>query len=191
MKKALMVAFCLLLVAGSVFAQGGQIGLFSDVFGTNCNVYDAAPGLVVVYVVHVYAIGATAAQFSVDDVTWSGGAMTPLAEAVTNPFIKIGTCANSLGGTGCAIAYGGCYASPNMILTIQYFGSGLTPNCRYIQVMPDPSATPPGIYVTDCSDPPLLMGADGGAMVINPDPTCLCDIPVEETSWGQIKSLYK
>ena len=91
----------------------------------------------------------------------------------------------------CAIAYGGCYASPNLILTIHYFGNGITPTCSLIKVMPDPSATPPGIYVTDCADPPILGGAVGNAMVINPVPGCGCDIPVEQTSWGQIKSLYQ
>jgi hypothetical protein len=33
--------------------------------------------------------------------------------------------------------------------------------------------------------------ATGGDVVINPIEGCFCDIPVEETSWGQIKSLYK
>jgi hypothetical protein len=78
-----------------------------------------------------------------------------------------------------------------MILTIQFFAQGLSGPCSYCQVMADPTATPPGIYVTDCSSPPLLLNATGGDVVINPIPGCFCNIPVEETSWGQIKSLYQ
>jgi hypothetical protein len=190
MKRLLLLSVSLLLVASLAFAQGGSIGLFSTPLANNCDVYDI-PGLVLVYVVHVYSPGATAAQFIVDDLTWSGGAMIYLAETVTAPYIKIGTCAMSGGGIGCAIAFGGCMPSPNMMLTIQYFGNGFSPTCGYIQVMPDPSATPPGIYVTDCSSPPLLLNATGGDVVINPDATCMCNIPVEETTWGGIKNLYK
>lgn len=188
MKRFMLLSIGLLLVSSLAFAQTGSIGLFSDVMGTNCDVYDSAPGLVLVYVVHVYTPGATASQFIVADM-W-GNTMTYLSEAVTAPYIKIGTCAGPA-ATGCAIAYGGCVGSPNMILTLQYFASGTTPTCSYLQVMADPSATPPGIYVTDCADPPNLLTATGGDVVLNPDATCMCDIPVEETSWGQIKSLYQ
>jgi hypothetical protein len=191
MKRFLLLSVGLLLVASLAFAQAGSIGLFSTPLANNCDVYDAAPGLLLVYVIHVFSPGATAAQFIVNDVTWLAGTLTPLAEAATAPYIKIGTCAMSLGGGGCAIAFGSCVGTPNMMLTIQYFGSGLEPPCGYIQVMADPSATPPGIYVTDCSSPPLLLNATGGDVVVNPDPSCFCNIPVEETSWGNIKNLYK
>jgi hypothetical protein len=170
------------------FAQTGSIGLFSDVAGTICDVYDPGGILVMVYVVHVYTPGATGAQFIVADM-W-GNAMTYIAETVTAPYLKIGTCAGP-GATGCAIAYGACMPSPNMMLMIQYFSMGMTPPCSYLQVMADPTATPPGIYVTDCSDPPNLLAATGGDVVINPIAGCFCDIPVEETSWGQIKNLYQ
>jgi len=80
-----------------------------------------------------------------------------------------------------------------MILTIMYFAQGTTPAgcCMYLEG--DPSTTPPGIYVTDCSDPPMLMRASGGHAWINAPwgATCINDpVPVEETSWGQIKALY-
>lgn len=186
MKRALLLSVCLLVVASMAFAQTGSIGLFADPGATSCDVYDAAAGLVLVYVVHVFTPGATASQFMVT----GSGTMTYLSEAVTAPFIKIGTCAGP-GATGCAIAYGACVGSPNMILTLQYFASGTTPACDLIQVVADPSATPPGIYVTDCADPPLLLTATGGTAIVNPVEGCFCNVPVEETSWGQIKSLYR
>jgi hypothetical protein len=33
--------------------------------------------------------------------------------------------------------------------------------------------------------------ATGGDIVVNPDGSCMCDIPVESTTWGKIKELYK
>lgn len=184
----LLLSMVLLFISSLTFAQPGSIGLFSAPTGTNCDLYDTMPGLVLVYVVHVFTPGATAAQFRVASL-W-GNAMTYLAESPTAPYIKIGTCYSNTGG--CAIAYGGCMGSPNMILTIQFFASGLTPPCSYLQVMPD--ITPPAkpaVLVTDCADPPHLLNATGGDVVINPQAGCFCNIPVEETSWGQIKSLYK
>jgi hypothetical protein len=188
MKRFVLLSIGLLLVASLAFAQTGSIGLFADPAALSCDVYDSGPGLVIVYVIHVYTPGATASQFIVASM-W-GNAMTYLSEAVTAPYIKIGTCAGP-GATGCAIAYGSCVGSPNMIMMIQYFASGLTPPCSYLQVMADPTATPPGIYVTDCADPPNLLTATGGDVVINPIEGCFCNIPVEDTSWGQIKSLYQ
>ena len=189
MKRFMLLSVGLLLVAGLAFAQGGSIGLFSTPAPVNCDVYDI-PGVIMVYVVHVFSPGATAAQFIVNDVSW-GNLMIFLAEAATPPYIKIGTCTMSGGGGGCAIAFGMCVPSPNMMLTITYFAQGMTGPCSYIQVMADPSAMPPGIYVTDCSSPPILLNATGGDVVVNPDATCMCNIPVEETTWGQIKSLYQ
>ncbi|MFH1754816.1 MAG: hypothetical protein ABIA59_03855 [Candidatus Latescibacterota bacterium] len=186
MKKALLLAICLLTIASMAFAQAGSIGVYADPMATVCNLTDTAPGLKLVYVVHVASPGATAAQFSIDEVH----AMTYLAEAVTAPYIKIGTCAGPA-GFGCAIAYGMCKASPNMIITLQYFASGLTAPCGYFRVVEDFSAGKTDVLTTDCASPPNLLIATGGMAFINNNGSCPCDVPVEETSWGQIKSLYQ
>jgi hypothetical protein len=185
MKKALLLTIALLCISSLVFAQAGSIGVFADPGGAVCDLVDF-PGLVVIYVVHVYTPGATGSQFSLTE----NHLMTYLAETVTAPYLKIGTCAGPA-GFGCAIAYGGCYASPNMMLMVQYFGNGITPPCGTIQVDVDYTAAIPGMYVSDCADPPNLLTGTGGTAFINNDGSCPCNIPVEETSWGQIKSLYK
>jgi hypothetical protein len=187
----IIITLILAWTAASLMAQPGYVGVYGDPGATNIDIIDAAPGLLLAYVVHVVTPGATAAQFIVPQ-PWCLTA-TYLSEAVTAPYIKIGTCAGP-GATGCAIAYGSCVASPNMILTIQYFSQGTTPNCCCLYVEGDPSATPPGIYVTDCSDPPLLLRAGGGSVWINWNYSCdecINDpVPVEETSWGKIKAMY-
>jgi hypothetical protein len=182
MKKALLLSIAILCISSLAFAQPGSIGVFADPAGLGCDIFDTAPGLVMVYIIHVYSPGATASQFKVE----ANHLMTYLAELVTAPYIGIGS-----SPFGIAIAYGGCFPSPNMILTLQYFASGVSPPCGYVRVVDDPTAIPPGIYVTDCDSPPNLLTATGGSASVNPDPSCNCDIPVEETSWGQIKSLYQ
>jgi hypothetical protein len=195
----LVLVFCCalsLFFAGAV-GQPGGIGLFSDAAATSCTAYDELSGLVSIYVVHVQTPGATACQFSIPE-PWCSG-LTYLSEAVTSPYIKIGTCSGP-SATGCAIAYGSCRPSPNMVLTLTYFGQGTTVNCCCMYVEPDPTATPPGIYVTDCADPPNLLTATGGVVKFNPDGSCTgwyCDegcinspVPVEETTWGSIKAMF-
>ena len=183
MRKVLLFSLLLLCTCTLAFAQPpGSIGLFSDSYGLSCDLIDA-PGLISIYVVHVYTPGATGSQFRVDCA--SGGAvLTYLADQ--SPFLIIG---NSQ--TGIAVAYGGCYASPINMLTVLYLGNGTSPSCSYCRVVPDPIAVPLEILVSDCQDPPNLLISTGGTLIINPNPSCYCDIPVEETSWGQIKSLYK
>jgi hypothetical protein len=190
MKRGLLLTVSLLAIASMAFAQAPDgIGIFADVSGATCDLVDGTPGLYNVYVVHVHSPGANASQFRV---TFDPGMnMTPLSEAVTAPYIKIGTCLQP--GLGCAIAYGSCQVSPFMILTLGFFAQGVSANDVFFHVVPDSSTTPPleDVWVTDCSDPtPLLLTAHGGEAILNNtgDP---CDVPVHETTWGRIKSLYR
>jgi hypothetical protein len=170
--KATLLSFLLLITSlNGSFAQPGAIGIFSNVTGDDCELSDQAPGLLPVYIVHVNTPGAIGAQFSV---AWQPCmAMTYLSEAVTAPYIKIGTCAGP-SANGCAIAFGSCVSGPNMILTIQFFASGVTPACCWMHVATDPTASPPGIYIADCEDPPNVLIARGGEAVINNDGSCPC-----------------
>jgi hypothetical protein len=186
MKKAFLLTIAILCVSSLAFAQMGSIGVFADPAGTVCDLVDAMPGLNTVYVVHVYSVGATGAEFSLEE----NHAMMYLSETVTPPYLKIGTCAGP-SGFGCAIAYGGCYPSPNMILSVSYFAQAITPACGWIKVIEDMTVSPPLLVATDCNDPPLLINVTGGMAYINNDGNCPCNIPVEDTSWGQIKSLYQ
>jgi hypothetical protein len=196
----LMAVFLIVFFAAiPAMSQPGSIGVFADPSATDYGLYDSAPGLMLVYIVHVSTPGATGAQFAVPH-PWCLGA-TYLSEAVTPPYIKIGTCAGP-GATGCEIAYAGCRTSPNMILTVQYFAQGTTPNCCCLYVIPDANANPQEILVTDCSDPPQLQYATSSLAIVNPAEGCMPDmcgsvtclnakpVPVEDTSWGAIKMLY-
>jgi hypothetical protein len=90
--------------------------------------------------------------------------------------------------SGVAIGYGACVPSPNHILTIQYFGSGLTGPCCLYKVYPDPFIPSAQIEVVDCAN--NILFATGGAALINPDATCTCYVAAEETTWGKMKAIF-
>jgi hypothetical protein len=189
MRRSLLIVSMLLVVATLVSAQPGRIQLTADQAITTCDITDAG-GLIDVYVFHINTSGANASQFMIDVI--GAHTMTYLAETVTPPFLKIGVCAGP-DKTGCAIAYGSCQPGNMQILKVQYLGFGTTPACTEFVIVADPSADPPDIYATDCANPPILLSALGSTAVINPDGTCPCPeiIPVEETSWGKIKAIYR
>jgi hypothetical protein len=90
--------------------------------------------------------------------------------------------------TGVAVGYGACLGSPIAVLAINYFGNGLTGGCCPYPVLPDPNVPSGQIEVVDCAD--NLITATGFTSVINPDPTCDCDVPTQDSTWGGIKALY-
>ena len=180
MKKMALLTIAMLCVASLVFAQGGSIGIFGDVGGTDCNMFDNVPGLANYYVVHVNTPGATASQFA---------APTPSCLLATflsssSPFpVAIG---NIL--TGIAIGYGACFTGPIHVATVQYFAQGLTGPCCYYPIVPDFAIASGQIEVVDCVE--NLVFATGGIGIVNPDGSCQCNVPTQDTTWGQMKALY-
>jgi len=183
MKRTLMIsASLLLLFASHSFAQGipGVIGVYADAAGTACNVVDDG-GLLQVHMLHLWINGAKASQFALDvsatDWTWLGD--------IWDFELVIGS---SLGGA--AISYEGCVASSSIHLGKATFIGSIAPSCTEISIVPDPGMRPtPRIQAIDCDDNRVF--PTGGLAYVNPDPSCQCSVPVEETTWGQIKALYK
>ncbi|MFQ5510295.1 MAG: hypothetical protein ACE5EO_00445, partial [Candidatus Krumholzibacteriia bacterium] len=90
--------------------------------------------------------------------------------------------------TGVAVGYGQCVAAPIHNLTINYFASGSTPPCCAFTVDADPALPSGQIEVVDCSNN-LLIGV-GFVSTVNGNANCLCIDPVEDSTWGRVKSLY-
>jgi hypothetical protein len=181
MKTFLVVLLILALGAGAALAQAGGIGLYSDPQGIDCDLFDTVPGLCTYYVFHQMTPGAIASQFSAP----LPGCMlaTYLSDTAVFP-VTIGS-----SQTGVAIGYGACIAAPIHILSINVFCQGLTSACCYYPVLPDPQTLSGQIEVVDCANN-LLIGW-GGQAVVNPDHSCCCNCtPVEESTWGKVKSLY-
>jgi hypothetical protein len=180
MKKALLLTLVLMVSASMAFAQGGSVGIFADTGGTNCNLSDMLPGLCPYYVVHVYHAGAAASQFSAPKPACFLGIW--LSDTAVFP-VTIGS-----SQAGVAIGYGTCQAAPTHVLTINMFCQGLTgPCCRY-PVLADPNVPSGQIEVVLC-DNSLVYGT-GGEGIVNSNATCNCDVPVQDSTWGKVKSLY-
>ena len=183
MKRAALLTVAMLCVASLVFAQGGSIGAFGDPGGTDCNLYDAAPGLMSVYIVHMNTAGATASQFYAPTPACFLGA-TYLSDSPAFP-VAIGS-----SQTGIAIAYGACLPSPIHVLTIQFFGQGLTPECCWFKPEPHPSSSEEFLLEKwDCDG--VLQDEYPGWAIINPDLRTYCGTPSGNTTWGAIKVLYQ
>ena len=182
MKRALFLAAVIVATASFVWAQAGCIGLFRDTGGMDCNLLDM-PGVTLYHLVHVSITmgGATGCQFSAPQPACC------LALYLSDQQIFPITLGNSQ--TGVAIAYGACMLSPIHVLSMQYFTQGTTPPCCAYPVLPDPNLPSGQIEIVDCEFN-VVYGV-GGTGMINADASCPClATPAEETTWGQLKSLY-
>jgi hypothetical protein len=189
--KLLAGVLGLVLCHGLSFGQGGgYIGIFADPLGSSCEFEEAYPGVIQVYVVHVDAPEARAAQFMVAQSNKFTGAY--LGEAMGFEGLAFG---NSQ--TGLEVAYSTCVPSPIHILTISYYIDGTSDPCSYLEVVPDPSEDE--ILMIGCYSFDLIVLDVGGRMNFNvaaaaDDCDCadpVAPVPVEKTTWGHVKALYQ
>jgi hypothetical protein len=160
MKRALLVACCILLSATAVSAENGAFCLFSDASGTECNIVDDG-GVVQVYIIHAYTDGAVASQFKLDV---SGTGWTHMNDAWNFP-MAIGQSIN-----GVSIAYGACLTGPIAVGTINFTGAS-APDDTAIRIVPDPAVE--YIQVVDCDSRTVF--AAGGTAYVNSDLDCVCE----------------
>ncbi len=200
MKALFTFVGLLVFAAAPAHGQAGTVGIFGDSQGTDpCGLYDVGAGLAVYYIVHIYTSGAVGVEYSAPAPWCLKGQYL----SDTNAFpVTIG---NSQ--TGVSVGYGSCRASPILVQAIQFFVHGLTPNCCCYDVRAHPVNGGPN--VVDCADNLLI--AAGGRGIINSNLNCSCwacmsaacaeafrsqqggciqPVPVEETSWGRVKSIY-
>lgn len=183
MNKVLLLSFFALLLAGAAFGQAGGIALYFNGAFTSSYYDDITPALVPVYAVHVLCPGATASQFMVQP--GGGWNCTFVGEVIAVP-VSIGS---SLGGL--SAGYGGCLASNILITTMNWFCQGTSPECAYLEVVPDIAAPTGTIEIVDCNFVKLV--GIGGTAYMNPpgggwNP---CVVPTKNTNWGQVKALYR
>jgi len=179
MKKVLLLTLVLMLGATMAFAQNGSIGIFADNAGASCNV-SGTPGFLNVYFVHVNSLGATASQWAAPAPT----CMTAIRLADIPVFaVNFGNTA-----AGITVGYPVCKTGTFHIMTSLYqVAVGPTQCCRWF-VIADPSLESGKIEIPDC-DYVMAYGTGGQALVGSMCPTC--NVPVEDTTWGQMKALYE
>ena len=181
MKRAVLIAFCMLFGAGIAFAQvPGSIGVYADIEGTNCNL-TATGGLLDIYTLHLNTDGATASNFAIEypvGITFIADAVPVLGD----PFLYIGASIN-----GVSVAYGSCMSGTFAIMKSSTVG--LPAACSLVSVVAHPDIGL--IEGVDCQsfrfDPPPT----GGQARINSDGSCDCNVPVHDSTWGGVKALYQ
>ena len=182
MKKALLLVLALgmVMTASLAFAQGGAISLYTDVTNASCNL-TADVGTIFVQVVHELHPGSTASQFMLQN---DGHSMIYIADSSAFPLVIGNT------QTGVAVSYGGCLNGAITVTQAIYSGLGSSPACSSIRVVPDPAAPTGQIEGVDCAS--VKNFPNGSVLTIKSDGNCTCGIivPVEETNWGRVKSLY-
>jgi hypothetical protein len=182
MNKVLLFAVCSLLIAGLAHSQlSGNLGIYGDPYGTICILNDPGPQVIQYYVVHNLTPATQASRFR-----------APIPECMIGAFflsdetmwpIKIG-----LVTEGTLVGYGGCVSSPILVMTINIFAQGLTGDCCLYPILPDPSGVTGEVEAQGCDG--VWRWASTVTGVINPTPTCWCEVATEVTTWGKIKALY-
>jgi hypothetical protein len=151
----------------------------------DCYFYDTQAALVTIYAVHVATPGAVASQWMV--IEGDGFGCTYVGEIACGGFMPIGDTRNGL-----SCSYGSCLASDILVANINYFCTGATPSCAYLEVVPDDDAPTGTIIIVDCNL--VQLPGFGGRLYVNPDGSCECwgrPSPVEQASWGSVKALYQ
>jgi hypothetical protein len=200
-----VTAICCALSAEPARPQAGAIVPYGDESLTDCHIYDVAPGLLYVYIAHQWSESSLGVRFRVQIPPM----LTYLGE--DSPYVKLGD-----GLSGVTVCYESCVSSnptPVLVLRLMFFGSGTTPPCTYFSV--EPHLEDATLMSLDCDGNP--MWPTSGIAIVNPDGGCFCHaanvdsggedkpgergststahfctwVPVEQNTWGAIKSLYR
>lgn len=163
MKKLTLILLVFVSLPALSSGYPGMIGLWADQSFTDCDLNDHTTGLVTVYVAHHYTDGAQGTRFmlSMD----SGTVLTYIGSS--SPYYTYGD-----PYSGICVDYGECKENTFLILTINYFGMGISTPCGRISVEPDPAVPSGTIEVLDCEGN-VAVGT-GGILVVNNDGSCPC-----------------
>lgn len=158
---------------------GGALYLYSDADFTDSTFQDQSVGVFSVYVVHrgVTFDAAQGVRFAVQ--ASPGVTFTWLGESSPMPTV-VGD-----SRTGISVGYGACLIpDPGLVLVIQFFGIGTSEACSFLSVGPHPQASSGEIEVVLCVGLEAV-AATGKKLLVN------CPVPVKQTTWGGVKSLYR
>jgi hypothetical protein len=178
-KLLLLIALSILLVAAISDAQiAGKVGVYADAAGTDANIVDDG-GVVEAHMLHVLTDGAIGLRFKLD-------------VSATN-WIHLGDHWDFelvLGSSveGVSFAYTECLSGSIYLGKAIFLGSS-APTCSEISIVPDPDATYGVIEAISCLE--TWMFPAGGKAMVNADDACQMTVPVDQTTWGGIKALFR
>ena len=169
MKKLLLLTLCLSLVSSAALAD--HIGVFSDVTGVSCDLGAAGQFSSTATVIHKYTTGATGSRFKV---TFPAGTAF---FGFNTPYVTIGAL-----NTDLSVAYGQCVYGEIVLGTINAVYAAGTGKVEKAELQPI-------ILYTNCLFAELE--ATGGLFTVAAGGNICISTPVEPSTWGSVKALYR
>lgn len=184
MKPLVLASIVVLITATTTLAQpGGNIAVYADTNAISCDLTDIGVTVCQYYIIQTLTpFGVLASKFKID--TNHQGLY--LGQTSQFPFVF----GDPL--TGVEVGFGRCLTGPIQLLTMTYLCQGLTPPCGYMSVVGNPTGFPPGLKAVSCNGE-IVYDVQGYTSYVNNDGSCPCmsPIPVQNTTWGQVKALYR
>jgi hypothetical protein len=196
MKRTLSILAFMVLAAGLGWANPvpdyGAIGWYEDQVGVECNLHvPSGPEWKTYYLVHTRFSNATAVQFKIPlptCMTWESGPSLEFNLAVGTPIMIDPSIEMKF-------EYVRCMEFPDAPVVIAtYSGNAPTSTpCCPLAVLPGDIS---GYKWWDCQGKEWAepwVWELGVTSYVNANSTCWCwdPIPVEETTWGQVKAMYR
>jgi hypothetical protein len=187
MKKLVCAVLILIVVPTAGFADNlfGQLSLYSDANFAQCTLTDNEPRLADVYVVHhIGPIVGNAYLLRFKLTASVGFTGSWIQDTAPTGMSVVGT-----SPTGMSIGYQSCRTGDVQVVRVTYQMIGTSSPCAFLRASPYTGAD--FIETWNCSFDSF--GVSGGTLIINSDGSCPCQgpVPVEPTTWGQVKSLYR
>jgi hypothetical protein len=166
----LLAAVVILMGSTPAFAQWGDIGLYADAAGTDCNIVVPAPGnTFTYYVIHKNIVGATGSQFYAPVPPGAGF-------IVLTDIPQVGVYIGST-QTGVSAGYGSCVSGDLVVTQVFAQATGSPTTCAQFPVLPHPLADIPGeIVVADCDTPIQSQIGQARFATIAGDGSCACGL---------------
>jgi hypothetical protein len=185
-KQVLWICFFVCLSAGIGNAASiSRISLYADAASTECTLADIESRLAEVFVVH--HVGALAGNSVV--IRFQLSASTGFTGSWVQDAVSAGMFAIGTSPDGVQIHYQACRTGDVAILRVTYQLSGTSSPCSFLPVEPYPGDDL--IEPMDCSF--TSHSPVGGNLFVNPNESCPCEepVPVQATTWGRVKALYR
>jgi hypothetical protein len=194
MKRLLLITVAVLFVAGSAFAEGGNLGIYPNATAANCAIVQAAANAQqTMYIVHKNHTGTTAVGFAAPLPECAQSGMFWITDQNPGGFVIIPN--DTLGSqSGISVGYGTCRTDAIVVITMLFQRTSLLPGCCLYSVTPN-HLLAPTVQSVDCSTPKIEEVVYAGSANLRPTgttaATCPCNIGNEPSTWGVIKELFR
>ena len=187
MFRIIIVTLVLISSSNAVAAQSypGNIrvsGSLEDYMWFSCDI-TAPSGILEVYIGHLFNDGITQSKFKLS----YGQTITYMSEE----WYFTGVVGTSVDGVtvdyeSCLSAWG---APPILLGKVTFFNPSV--GCSELQIVPHPEASSGRIEARDCEGNTVYPRGDKSAVNFQSGGCIGCTWPVETSTWGQIKALYR